>query len=289
MDQLKVFWKYVVKYHFWILTSIVLLTSLFVFSSSRGQLDQQVSSRYGTLDGAFSNVQRLEGEAPTHPNSGVEAEMNKILEAARVNVFDAWTKQYDRQAPILKWSADIFEQDSEAIRIVDKFRPIELFLDHPPPADQGPLLKGAREVYRDYVKNEFTELAKIVGAQWTGVMGTGAQRGSSDDLATSTTSTKPPLVVWSQASQTSLQSAMAPWYDETKVPSTLEICYTQEDIWILSAILKVIQAVNGPAKENFQAPIKEIVSIKLGKTSQRRLGVRNGEHSSNRRGRGRRL
>lgn len=264
MDQLKIFWKYVVQYHFWILTSIVLITSLIVFSMSRDQLDQQVSSRYGALDGAFNNVQRLESAAPTHPNSGVEAEMNKILEAARVNVYDAWTKQYERQIPILKWSADIFEQDSEAVKIVDR-RPIELFLDHPPPPDQGPLLKGAREVYRDYVRKEFTELAKIVGAQWTSAMGTRAA--AAEEVVTTATSatTKAPLVIWSQASQTALQSAMAPWYDETKVPSTLEICYTQEDIWLLSAILKVIQTVNGPAKENFQAPIKEILSIKMGK------------------------
>jgi hypothetical protein len=274
MDQLKEIWKYVVKYHFWILTSIVLLTSLFVFSSSRGALDQQVSSRYSALDSAFSAVSQLEQSAPTHANDGTKEKMDAMLNEVRSNVYDAWTKQYERQVPILKWSSDIFDEDSEPIRIVDGFRPIELFLEFPPPVVE-PLSKTQREVYRDYVKNEFNDLAKIIGSVWSAELG-GA--GRSADTAGATTTINP-LVIWNPASQEALQQSVASWWDAAKVPTTLEICYTQEDIWILSAILQVIQKTNGTARENFQAPIKEILSIKIGKTASEGTFIASGPAS----------
>jgi hypothetical protein len=260
MDQLKVFWSYIVKYHFWILTSLVLIVSLVVFSMASSSLKQQVSSRHSKLDSDFNTVSSLEGTQATHPNSNNEAEIDKIIELTKKNVFDAWTAQYDRQVPILKWGEDVFEADSNALRIVEKFRPIERL---EPTIPKDPLIATDRSVYRDYVKREFTKLAKIVGSHWTAEIGGGALRDDQDGMAVTTT-TSAPLVEWSTASQAALQKEMAPWWEATKVPSTLEILYTQEDIWILNAILKVIQLTNGQARENFQAPIKEIELIKLG-------------------------
>ncbi len=257
MDQLKVYWSYVVKYHFWILTSLVLIVSLVVFNMASSSLRQQVSSRHSALDSAFNTVSGLESLQTTHPNANSEAEINKIIEATKQNVFDAWTKQYDRQVPILKWGEDVFEANSNALRIVEKFRPIELL---EPTIAKDPLIATDRSVYRDYVKREFTTLAKIVGAHWTAEMGGVAAK----DDQPANAGISAPLVEWSTSSQMILSKDMAPWWEATKVPSTLEILYTQEDIWILTAILKVIQLTNGQARENFQAPIKEIESIKLG-------------------------
>lgn len=278
MDQLKLVWSYIAKYHFWILMSLLLLLAVGSFYVSRSALDQQVTERFGTLDNQFSTVSRLEQAAPTHPNPSTDAEMDKLVEAVRSNVFEAWKKQYERQTPILKWSSDIFDQDSNTLQKVESFRPIEFFLDYPPPTDKGPLLLGAREVYRDYVKNEFKDLAEIVGARWTGTFD-GVASGDdengeptitvSDEDGNSTTinTGPPPLVTWSSVSQSELQKSIAPWWKPESAPSTLDICYTQESIWVLSAILQVIRDTNAGAIANFQAPIKEIEWIRLGQAA----------------------
>jgi hypothetical protein len=52
----------------------------------------------------------------------------------------------------------------------------------------------------------------------------------------------------------------------------LEICYTQEDLWVLDGILQVIKRTNGDARENFQAPIKQIDWIRLGKAASADAG-----------------
>ncbi len=70
---------------------------------------------------------------------------------------------------------------------------------------------------------------------------------------------------WDTASQGKLQKQMAEWWGATSVPSTLDILYTQESIWILKAILEVIKNTNGQVRENFQASVKEIEWIRLGK------------------------
>ncbi len=79
-------------------------------------------------------------------------------------------------------------------------------------------------------------------------------------------------MIWKKNSQSELQSQIIPWYDPSSAPSTLEICYTQEDLWILKGILEIIKETNGNAKENFQAPIKEVSWIRMGKAARSNAG-----------------
>ncbi|MFN9912441.1 MAG: hypothetical protein ACK53L_07655, partial [Pirellulaceae bacterium] len=107
MDQLKVIWNQIVKYHFWILTSLVLLLSLIAFLVAKRSLREQVDGRVSALNNSFNTVSSLQAKAPSHPNASSEAEMNKILEGVRTNVFEAWKQQYDRQSKILVWPEDV--------------------------------------------------------------------------------------------------------------------------------------------------------------------------------------
>jgi hypothetical protein len=259
MDQLKVFWGYIVKYHFWILTSLVLLASLIVFSLASSSLNQQVMARHSKLDSDFSTVSRLETSAPEHPNANTEAVLNKAIEQTKQNVVNAWATQYKQQVPILIWPTKIFDTNSSPLRIVESFRPIERL---EPTIPKDPMTTTDRSVYRDYLKGEFSELAKIVGAIWTAELGGGT---SGDSVDASGSIVGEPVVKWENASQAKLQKDMAEWWGPTSVPSTLDILYTQESIWILKAILEVIKNTNGQVRENFQASVKEIEWIRLGK------------------------
>jgi hypothetical protein len=80
------------------------------------------------------------------------------------------------------------------------------------------------------------------------------------------------VVEWDSASQQELMDGIVSWYDPKSPPDTLQICYTQEDLWILEGILKIIAATNAGARENFQAAIKEIDFIRFGRTAMGQAG-----------------
>ncbi len=271
MDQLKVIWANIVKYHFWILTPLVLLASVGAFYVSRSTLDEKVKSRISKLESDFRVVSTLNAGATKHPNTFSEKKMEEMLGTVTMNVKDAWSKQYERQKLILTWNSNVI-RSPEILAMLDSYRPIEQFLDYP--LVKEPLNVSWRDQYKFYIKNAFPDLAKIIGAQWTANLGNAAASSSdpgdpsSDPSAGTNSTTGPaPLVRWSTTSQSLLQASMVPWYNPNSSPSTLDICYTQEDIWILQGILQVIKATNGKAKENFQAPIKEVEWIKIGKAA----------------------
>ncbi len=271
MDQLKTIWANIVKYHFWILMPLVLLASLGAFYVSRSSLDEKVKSRISKLENDFRVVSTLNIQAPKHPNTASDKKMDEMLTAVTMNVKEAWSKQYERQKPILTWSSNVI-RDPDVLVKLNSFRPIEQFLEYPLKTE--PLEVTWREQYKFYIKNAFPELAKIIGARWSAEIGSAvADSGDTSDAssgefgAVTTTGSGPaPLVNWSSTSQSALQASIVPWYGLPH-PSTLDICYTQEDIWILEGILQVIAATNGKARENFQAPIKEVEWIKIGKSA----------------------
>ncbi len=273
MDQLKVFWAGIVKFHFWILMVVVALASFGTFYVSRQAIDQEVVSRISAVEGKYRNVSSLNGEVATHPNDFSDEEMKKSVGLMTSDVKSAWESQYNRQRGIMVWPEDV--GTAETLKKLNKFRPIEFFLEYSNPPKPDPLDLTEREVYRDYVKNVFPKIAKIVGAQWTASLnpsggGYGGDPGfaATAGLAPGAPAPTAPLVIWETASQSTLQKEIVPWYDPTTPPSTLEICYTQEDLWVLDGVLQVIKRTNGDARENFQAPIKQIEWIRLGKATR---------------------
>ena len=108
-------------------------------------------------------------------------------------------------------------------------------------------------------------LAGGLGGGYGGMMG-----GSSAAVNSGAKSTA--VVEWDTASQQELMDGIVSWYDPKSPPDTLQICYTQEDLWILEGILKIIAATNAGARENFQAAIKQIDFIRFGRTAMGQAG-----------------
>ena len=71
---------------------------------------------------------------------------------------------------------------------------------------------------------------------------------------------KPIVVEWSTANQAALQAISMNWTS----PTTLQVLYAQEDLWVLRALMLIIKATNGDADAQYNAAVKEIVSIDLG-------------------------
>ncbi len=68
------------------------------------------------------------------------------------------------------------------------------------------------------------------------------------------------VVEWSQSNQSALQAASFNW----TYPTTLQVLYAQEDLWVLRSMMLVIKATNGDADAQYNAAVKEILAIDLG-------------------------
>ena len=141
-----------------------------------------------------------------------------------------------------------------------------------------------RSRYQRYIKNILPDLASIAGTEWTaefertagfegggmemggmsmGGMGMSGPGGTQKDVDI-TGAEKGPLVQWSNESQNQVLGDLFPW--RGSLPTTLEIYYSQENIWILKQLLGIVADLNGEATQPYQAKVHEIKKIGIGKS-----------------------
>lgn len=299
MDQLKPAIEFCKKQYFWILLSLLSLVSIAGFVMTKMSLAAQLKSQQALVDSKYSSVQEVMSKASTHPNENSHKEMDRIVGAIAEDVRKAWELQYLRQVKIMQWPNSL---GPDFVALVDKYRPIETLQF---PLTQEPLGVPYRERFRDYVDPLFPRLAKIIGANWEatvddivpggtggglgggiggptgpaggrggpGGMDPGGMMGGPEGAGTTGITGPKPLVYWQPASQKELMQNVLWWHNKQKVPSTLEILYTQEDLWIIEGLMNIIKATNGDAQESFQAAIKEIEFLRIGKSAVGRAGT----------------
>lgn len=79
------------------------------------------------------------------------------------------------------------------------------------------------------------------------------------------------VVAWDTASQQTLAAKVLRGNSQGR-PTTLDILYAQEDLWIVKALLNVIAKTNGNALERHRAPIKEIRTLLTGRDAGSKMG-----------------
>jgi hypothetical protein len=292
MDKVKEILAAMKKHHFWILTGVLTLLSALGYMLARSSLSETISTRISSLDQKYTLVNTLNTAASTHPNSISNKQMDGIIGKLSEDVRDAWDKQYKNQEEIFVWPQEALLPD--ALEKVKDFRPIELALEYPMPPEKDPLDVSDREVYRDYIQRVFPNLASVIGAKWkaqlSGVKASGGYAGmpgsgggppagggnsfygGQGGPGAAAIPVTDSLVVWDESAQQELLNSICYWYDPKFPPSTLQICYTQEDLWVLRGILDIIAKTNKGARENFQAAIKEIEFIRIGSSAMGRAG-----------------
>ena len=151
---------------------------------------------------------------------------------------------------------------------LNRLRPYELNIEFPT-KENAPynLFLKDRNTYRDYIKLVFPEMAKTIGAKWTAETAANPNANSA-----SINLNDVPIVDWPAASQEELMGSICYWANQKDPPTTLQICYAQEDLWILEGILRIIAATNRGSRANFQATIKEIEFIRFGARALNQAG-----------------
>lgn len=301
MDQIKAKFAAAAKHWFWISTALVTLLSVGAWWLGSGRLMSEFEAARTKLDGEVQKVSSVRSALPTHPNAKSHELMEALVEQRTDAVMEAWTNVYERQREILKWP--VAELKEDFVSAFEPLFPIELKVEFPT-AEEDEIETSLRNRYRNYIGNTLPKIAEIAKTKWTadfhkaantmgGMDGYGSGSGGygsgsgSDMLPSGGLESYPggmpgmgpggvpreegPLVTWDNASQERLLADLFPWRGGD--PTTLDVLYSQENLWILRQLMQIIATVNGDAGQRFQAKIRGIQRLSIGRSVPKAAGT----------------
>ncbi len=268
MDQVKVALRYLKRIHFWVICPLVTLLGIAAWYVAIGALDEEEQSQVSDIEGAYSSVTTVTSKSP-HPNSNVAEGMTALIDKTRNEVKEAWENKVAQQVDVLKWpdfpwsegDKNRFLRTVEPLRPIERYVTIDLEKNTIVVDSQGQLNRALRENYRDYIQTELPRLAEQAGAVW--VIRGGRQLPMAEERNSA-------IVDWNPASQVDLDKKHfnAKWKssaDSAGVPTTLQVLYAQEDLWVLGHLLDIIARANKGATTRHSAAVRKIIDIKIGK------------------------
>jgi hypothetical protein len=293
MDQLKTQLAAIKQHSFWVMAGGILLVTLGSWWYSTGKLRAQKESGLSAIKTSFENVNQIRTAQPQHPNASTAAGMDDQIKKYAQEVLKGWELQYDQQKDVLVWPESFAK--SGFLAAVDKLRPIEMIPPPPTPIHLD-LSTDYRDEYRTFIEPELPRLAETIGTFWrassfgadTGSpLGAGAMPvpgagtagvppaptydASGQPIAVADTS----VVLWDPANQQEILMThfgfTAP--GRVQVPSTLEVLYAQEDLWVLQIIMDIIKATNEGATARHEATIKQLDYVRIGRSAMGLAGM----------------
>ena len=160
MDKIKTQLAAVLKYGFWISTTLVLLCTVGIWYLSTAALDKENEDQTRKIQGAISTVSGVEQTLDEQPNDLSHQEMDLLIADRQSEVLESWKRLYDRQQNILTWPEAELGKD-----FVDEFRkllPVEKMVEFPTDPSKE-LETTLRSRYQRYIKNILPDLASIAG------------------------------------------------------------------------------------------------------------------------------
>lgn len=270
MDQVIAFLKALKKHHFWVLCTVVSLMAVVAWYLSTNKLAQAYDKAKSDIDGKMSALRRI-STVQNHPNTKIHKRMDDEVVRRRDNVLEAWETKWKQSIDILTWPEELTR---EFVETAQKLQPIEKFS----PDDPEQLRAGFLDEYRDYIKEELPKIAKMIGTQWVindsqkgpgggrgfGVGGMSPMRMGAVGQSQGSLENES-IVYWDPADQQRIEEEHFDWSNQPRNrPTTLQVLYAQEDLWVLTALLRIIQATNEGAVTNSSASVKNIVFIRFG-------------------------
>jgi len=309
MDQLKQFMAQAAKHQFWIISGLSVILGIVGFFLTSSTLGKLYTAQATALDQRYSDITTVRSSLASHPNDTTKEKMDAIIASVRDDVEAAWRLQYERQSKLLVWPEEALV-NKRLIDKLKKYNPIETTLTYP--EEPKDIVKTEREAYAIYFADQLPKIVKIIGTEWVGKandnaamggmggmgmgmggmgeggmgmgmggmgeggmgeggMGMGMGMGGMGSGMGPGMLQSKDLVIWPKASQDELINSLRLW--RGNAPNVYEILYTQENMWILEGIMRIIAKTNEGAKANFQTSIKEIEFIRIGKPAVGRAGT----------------
>ena len=265
--------KDIKKNIFWIVTPLITLASLFIWFRAAGKLEGERETFVRDINSKFTNLDAIRKNNPAHPNDETHDKMKELLKGLKADIRLAWDEQYNSQKKVLTWPQEL---GVEIISNLSAKTPIEFMVPYPGQSDvernlmndlalkTGRRVEDApfqyREDYKTYAKKELPRMALKINANWLSQDPLADGAGAEVDEEGNKIEKSPSLVTWSAANQTDLLRRFS-W--EGHIPSTVEVMYAQEDLWVLNQWMDVIARTNRGSDARYNAAITEIVSIEL--------------------------
>jgi hypothetical protein len=285
MDQVKKIGRVLMAQRFWIICAVITIMPVGSWFSETSSMNKTATERKTLIEGKFKDAQAVSSE-PNHPNEAAFAGMDAFIEGLKQEVGGAWRFQYEQQKNLLVWPEEL---GPEFMAAVKPMNPIERVKFPTPTAEE--LAPRLRERYRDYIKEDLPKLAQIIDANWLiqvetaqdpslasmpGGFGGATMPGAGMTGATDANGN--PIddtskVLWNSSDQQAL-FARYDWSTRPdKVPRTIDVLYAQEDLWVMNALMRIVAAANEGATGRYNAVVKEISYITLGRSSVGKLGM----------------
>jgi len=279
MDKLKP----LLKYHFWIACTLVMLATVGVGVWSWMTLGEVINRQKTDIVGAESkakSVTSVKADVGTsavvsvHPNDETIQGMKQEIDLGKDELLAGWERLYTEQKDLLGWPGNVIDPDVS--RPFDNLRADQFVFD--PNSTKGEVQEQRRKQIKTFFPRLMPELVKSVRAQWNEEEVTGeapktpsvvASAGAKDDMER--LMFDQPIVEWSVADQ-------AKWYGlltnfkgrngnqaPDGTPTTVQVLYLKENLVLLNGVLEIIREANRDAMVPSQAAIREIGSIMIGK------------------------
>ena len=259
MDQLKEFLGLVKRQHFWFLAPVLVALGITGGMMASKKLSAEFDGYKSAVDGYIS---RMQGVTSTnqHPNEAFHTGMEDLIAARRANVREAWEMKWERQKKQLTWPQEL---PPDFRRRVDQMRPIEKV-----DPNKDDIQRGLLAAYGDYIGNELPRLSAEIGAVWAPAQ---QRRGGGSFLRRREVATpsdevdESQIVVWNPENQALIKERFD-W--GSSAPTTFEVLYAQEDLWVLASLIDIIKKTNAGARTRSQARVKQIDFIQIAQDVQ---------------------
>jgi hypothetical protein len=295
MDQVKEIFAKMMVHRFWIITTLSVIMASVAWFMTSSNLSGEFDKNAKAIKDSYSQMTSVSGLASKHPNKDSQEQMNRIINSLATDVNAAWDAQYKRQEMYLQWREEAIKLPS-LINKLKKFYPVELKLNYP--EEPKTVSVNEKQRFAKYFAEQMPELAKIIGVTWVGEVSkatsgygssmtgsgggdAGAPGGYPGGMLDSTIGpASKDVIIWPKSSQSNLLTSLQMWKGDT--PTVYQMMYTQENMWILEGLFNIIAKTNvipgtdRPAIANFQASIKAIDFIRIGKDAVGDAGVISG-------------
>jgi hypothetical protein len=272
MDQLKEQLVKIKPYAFWIACVVILLGSLGTWYMATSKLHQEQTDNKNKINSAYQALVSIRPKLAEHPNPGTNAEMIKLTLAYGEEVARGWELQYQRQEGVLVWPASFDQDFHDAVK---DLRPIEKV---PVKADfKLTLPDSLRRRYRDFIEDELPKLAETIGGKWYANRAGTAESNPLQPIlgpdGRPTVEVDRSMVLWAPENQTELLATHFAFTAKSDDPTTLDVLYAQEDLWVLQNLMSIIKLTNEGYEGRHDAAVKQIEYVRIGRAALGQAGA----------------
>jgi hypothetical protein len=227
------------------LLGIEILVVLGLWFMVTSDLADQFGSRENAIKGRFNDMRTISSQS-SPPNEQVIKAIDEKHHQLKEKALEAWEKLYKDQETKNPWPKVLGPKFLEMIQTLKTAQEIP---------------DEYREHYQNVIEKHFPTLFELVNRRHP-VKRAGAAKdaGAAGDPARDAKVPMEGIVRWDESDVARIENKFK-WRSP---PSTLEIRLAQEDLWVYTALLEIIESTNQGYTSYYNAPVKEIDALEIG-------------------------